>query len=279
MGPARGALIALLALRSSALAASPPPELRFLRHGEEVARVGLAALRQACAVEAIEVDDPYYGRAKSFYALPATCVLELGFGDPPPMGSNLFLRAADGYVRPTPADHLYQGDAWLAFADAGLTDGPGSEPVWEPIDRRQVHPGPFYVIWSGSDQNDPHRFPWPYQLVEMEIAPLESEYPHVDPAAAPGSPAARGFELFREQCISCHAINGEGGKVGPDLNVPQSIVEYRPVEQIRAYIRDPQVFRFTSMPSHRHLSDDDLDALIAYFQAMADHKHLPGIEP
>ncbi len=265
-------------LCGAALAAAQDAELRFLRGGQEVARVSLAALRDACPAESVAVEDPYYGRRKSFYALPAACVLDRGFRAVPPIGGNLFLRAADGYVRATRTDPLHGGEAWFAYADAALTAGPDAAPVWEPIDRREVDPGPFYMIWSGPGQNDPHRFPWPYQLVAVEVAPLESEYPHLAPGAAPGTAAAQGFALFRDQCVSCHAINGDGGKVGPDLNVPRSIVEYRPVEQIRAYIRDPQSFRFTSMPSHRHLSDADLDALVAYFEAMSKRKHLPRVD-
>lgn len=269
----------LAALAGPARAGSSAAELRYVRMGEEVARLSVAELRQGCAVETVEVDDPYYGRQKSFYAFRAACILELGFAGLPAKGGNLLLRAADGYVRPTRTDAFHDSDAWLAFADASLTAGPDAEPAWELIDRRQVDPGPFYMLWRGRDQNDPHRYPWPYQLVAIEVAPLESQYPHLLPGAAPGSEAAHGFDLFRDQCVSCHAINGEGGTVGPDLNVPQSIVEYRPAEQIRAYIRDPQSFRFTSMPSHRHLSDEELDALLAYFHAMSQRKHLPGAKP
>ena len=73
----------------------------------------------------------------------------------------------------------------------------------------------------------------------------------------------------------CHSINGEGGTVGPELNVPRSIVEYRPIEQLKAFIRDPQSFRYSAMPAHRHLSDEELDALIAYFRAMSQRKRDP----
>ena len=90
------------------------------------------------------------------------------------------------------------------------------------------------------------------------------------------SPARQGFSIFQRECVSCHAINGEGGKVGPELNVPRSIVEYRPVEQIRAYVKNPQSFRYTTMPPHPHLTDADLDALVAYFRAMSALKHDPG---
>jgi cytochrome c2 len=73
----------------------------------------------------------------------------------------------------------------------------------------------------------------------------------------------------------CHSINTEGGKVGPDLNVPRSIVEYRPMEQIKAYIRNPQSFRYTTMPAHPQLTDDDLAALVEYFRAMSTLKYEP----
>jgi cytochrome c1 len=74
--------------------------------------------------------------------------------------------------------------------------------------------------------------------------------------------------------MACHAVNGEGGTVGPDLNIPQSIVEYRPdVAQLKAYIKNPATFRYGQMPSNDYLSDEDLDALVAYFRAMKDRKH------
>ena len=52
-------------------------------------------------------------------------------------------------------------------------------------------------------------------------------------------------------------------------------MEYRPLAQIRGYVRNPQATRYTSMPAHPQLSDSDLDALIAYFTAMSARKHDP----
>ena len=77
----------------------------------------------------------------------------------------------------------------------------------------------------------------------------------------------------------CHSINGEGGKVGPELNVPMSIVEYRSAVQLKAFIRNPERFRYTTMPAHEHLSDKDLDALLAYFEAMRERKFDPRAAP
>ncbi len=269
-------LTALCAPAAAVAAASAPAELHFLRDGRPVRTISAEALAQECGAATVRVDDPYYGREKSFRACPLGAVLQLGFGAPAASFTtdNFFLRASDGYVKPASGSLLAEPGGWLAFADADLPAG-----RWEPIDRRQLEPGPFYMVWSGKERGDPHRYPWPYQLTAIEIAPFEREYPHTAPAgAAADAPAWQGYAIFRGQCISCHAINGEGGTVGPELNVPQSIVEYRPAEQIKAYVRDPSQFRYTTMPAHLDLTPQDLDTLIAYFQAMATRKHDPRRE-
>lgn len=275
-------LAALLLLAGSggrAAAASYPVELRFLRDGAPPRTVGLADLIRHCTVETVSLDDPYYQARKSFRACPLAQVLALGFGEPVATlrGKTVVFRARDGYAKPAAGALVGEAGGYLAFADAERMRG--DDPGWQPIDRKQVDPGPFYVVWTGPQQ-DPAHYPWPYQLSEIEIAPLERLYPHIVPSTAPpGSPARAGYAIFKTECIACHAINGEGGTVGPELNVPRSIVEYRPEEQIKQYIRDPLAFRHTSMPPHPHLSDRQLDDLIAYFATMRTLKHDPRRAP
>ena len=57
--------------------------------------------------------------------------------------------------------------------------------------------------------------------------------------------------------------------------MPQNVLEYRPEAQVRAYIRNPQTFRYGNMPAHPGLTDADLDGLIAYLSAMKDRKFDP----
>jgi mono/diheme cytochrome c family protein len=270
----------LLVTPTVAQADGSDDDLSFLRDGTVVKRIGRQALERACGARTVAIDDPYYQARKTFRACPLRQVLELGFGADAlaKPDDEFFLRARDGYVKTARAKVLAEDGAFLAFADAEHAHG--TDPGWQPIDRRQVDPGPFYLVWSGAEQRDAHRYPWPYQLVAIEIAAFAREYPHTLPSTAePNSPPWRGFAIFRDECVSCHAVNGEGGKIGPDLNVPQSIVEYRPAEQIKAYVRDPAAFRYTSMPSHPHLSPADLDGLIAYFGVMKTLKHDPGRTP
>jgi len=247
--------------------------LRFERDGALVRSLSRDEITARCGVTRVQVADPYYARAKTYLACPLACVIEQGFGKPVSayQGENFFLRARDGYVKPASGERLAEPGGWLAFADA---EQPGTG--WEPIDRRQVDPGPYYLVWSGPDQADPHRHPWPYQLVAIEIAPFEARYPHTIPTGVPaGSPAWTGFAVFRAECVACHAINGEGGTIGPELNLPLSIVEYRPAAQIKSFVRDPAQFRYSSMPANPHLTEGQLDGLVAYFTAMQDRKHDP----
>lgn len=252
--------------------------LRFVRRGDTVRVLSGPQIEAGCDVRTVAVPhDPYYGRPKRYRACPLRRVLALGLDGIPDgfADATVLLRALDGYTRPVRGATLLEEGAFLALADAGR-EASGLT-GWEPIDRRRVDPGPFYLVWTGADQGDPHVRPWPYQLATIEVVTFEERFPHTLPRGAPeGSAARRGFAIFRRACLACHAVNGEGGTVGPDLNVPRSIVEYRPEEQIKAYVRDPGSFRRTSMPPHPGLSDRDLDDLIAYFRHMREHKHEPG---
>jgi mono/diheme cytochrome c family protein len=262
----------LVALAASAAASADDTTLRFEREGKLVRSLDREALVAACGPTRASVEDPYYSRRKTYLVCPLARVLELGFGEPAAKlrGENLFFRARDGYVKPASGERALEPGGWLAYADADHAPG------WEPIDRRQLDPGPYYVVWSGEGQSDPHRYPWPYQLAAIEIAPFETRYPHTLPAGLPpGDPAWTGFAVFRSECVACHAVNGEGGTIGPELNVPKSIVEYRPAQQLAQFIRDPGQFRYTSMPANKHLTQAQLDGLIAYFTAMRDRKHDP----
>ena len=273
------AALLLFGLDGRAAAASYPIELRFARDGQPTRTVGLPELTQHCTVETVTLDDPYYQTRKSFRACPLAQVLGYGFGQPVDSlrGQTVIFRARDGYAKPTDGGLLAEPGGYLAFADADRMQG--DDPGWQPIDRKQVDPGPFYIVWTGPGR-DPNHYPWPYQLSEIAIAPLEQLYPHIVPAdSPPDSPARAGYAIFKSECIACHAINGEGGTVGPELNVPLSIVEYRPAEQINQYIRNPFAFRYTSMPPHPHLTDQQLDALVAYFTAMRSRKHDPRRQP
>jgi mono/diheme cytochrome c family protein len=271
VGPAAlfGAALFLVAPAGIASTAS----LRFLRDATEVSRLDLEALRRSCGEETVTVDDPYYERRVRYLACPLRAVMRLGFGENGAAlaGHDIVFRALDGYAKPSSTARVEEDGAYVAFADADRPAG------FAPLGRKGIDPGPFYLVWTKPAQRDTHTYPWPYQLDAIEVTDLLRRYPHTVPRdVARDSKAWAGFDLFRGECIACHAINREGGTIGPDLNLPRSIVEYRPVEQVKQYIRNPASFRYGNMPSHEYLTDRDLDALIAYFEVMKTQKHDPG---
>ncbi len=255
-----------------ATVATSTARLTFARNGAAPTTLTFEQLTSIVPPEEIIGFDPYYGRVKRYRVVPIEPILARAFGgdsNHPLAREQFVIRALDGYTVPMSGERLLEGGACIAFADLDV-------PAWEPIGPRRANPGPFYLVWRNANQADLETHPRPWQLASIDIAPFEAVFPHTVPAGEPAnSDAQRGFALFRGECIRCHAINREGGRVGPDLNVPRSIVEYRPEEQIRAYIRNPLAFRYGAMPPHPNLSDDDLAALVAYFRAMALRKHDP----
>lgn len=246
-------------------------ELVFVRDGQKVKSLTRAALEAAVPPETWTAFDPYYARPKTFRAIPLAALLAFVFGKPAAELEKLdfVLRARDGYTVPMPGTKLLEKGGYLAVADVDV-------PEWEPIGPQRANPAPFYLVWRETSQHSLDTHPRPWQLATIEIAPFDVTFPHTVPTGlASDAPAMQGFRLFRAACINCHAINREGGRVGPDLNVPQSVVEYRPVAQIRAYIKDPRTFRYSNMPSHPGFTETDLDAMIAYFEAMKGKKHDP----
>ena len=252
--------------------APPPgtdPSIAFVHDGRPVRSLKLSELLARIPKEEWRGYDSYYNREKGWATLPLSRVVEAGFeGDVTKLDELDFIfRANDGYAVPFAGKKLVEPGAYLAFRDLDNV-------AWEPIGPQRANPGAFYVVWRGKDQQSLEAYPRPWQLASIEVAAFESTYPHTFPRGGDAH-AAHGFRLFREGCSSCHAMNREGGHVGPELNVPQSIVEYRPEAQIRAYIVNPLTFRYGNMPAHSNLTKEDLDDLVAYFHAMKDQKYDP----
>ena len=222
------------------------------------------------AVEISARDDEYGGRKKRYRAFLFAPVLERAlkkkaFGDDEAM-----LRALDGYVVSMRAQKLVDDKAYIAFDDVDV-------PGFEPVGPKRTSPAPFYLVWAKDEQHDLVAYPRPYQLASVALESFDARFPHTRPTGfAAGTPEMQGFLIFKGVCVHCHAVNREGGRVGPELNVPKNVTEYWPEAQIRAYVKDPKSLRYGNMPPNPQLSEVDLDHVMAYLRAMAKQKHDTG---
>lgn len=92
-------------------------------------------------------------------------------------------------------------------------------------------------------------------------------------------PVARGRQVFQKlDCGRCHFIDGEGGRIGPDLNGIGTVAGARVAgmtaeDYIRQHILTPGFYVVPGyndvMPRGlaRNLSPSDLDALVAYLSS------------
>ncbi|HEV7122178.1 MAG TPA: cytochrome c [Rhodanobacter sp.] len=270
-----GCLFGLIFLAAGLGAPARAAELAIdLGHG--VVHWSTAALLARSDVQSISVPfDVAFRHSMHYQAIPLADLL-----DGITSADHLQFVGADGFAVEFPAALILNrrgSTAWLAIEDP-------TRP-WPELPGQHGAAGPFYVVWTKpkADQIGPEQ--WPYQLVAIrKLDGVAARFPALlpDPALPAGSPVRRGLTVFQQTCFACHTLNGAGdAKLGPDLNIPYSPVEYLDARLLRAYIRNPQSLRRwpqARMPgfSTQALSDADLDALLAYLGYMAGHKIQPA---
>ena len=109
-----------------------------------------------------------------------------------------------------------------------------------------------------------------YFIHSLPNLKLAGETPGQGQSAAPTTPEQRiayGRTLYRQEgCFMCHQLNGEGGKVGPDLTSEGR--RGRSDDWLIGHFKDPQAYSQGSiMPSFKNLTDEQLHALTTFLQA------------
>ena len=247
-------------------AAPDEPMLEFLVSEKVVGTLTLAELQDRLETRKLELFDPLHGKQKHYSGFALHDVIKLGFGSAwnKDSHSEVVISALDGYKAVSTRKRLNKKGGFIVYHDADIERG------WERIGRGRVDPGPFYLVWTGDDQGPEDGYPWPWQIRSIALLRFSEQFPAVFPkGVSKDSPVRHGFDLFKTRCVQCHAMDRQGGTVGPDLNAPKSIVTYRAPDRLRDFIRQPSQFRHTKMPDHTDLSDEDLDALLDYFWFMS----------
>lgn len=261
--------VALLAAFFFTQAEATEPVLALRHAGEPTNKITLVKLQEKLQSHSIRFFNSYANKEKSYEAFAIEDVLDLVY--PERKTANQYTAVAfialDGFEAVISLATLQQKGGFLAFRDLDMAEG------WEPVGKKQAAPGPFYLVWTGKGQTAAKGYAWPYQIAELNLLRFEDQYPHVFPEGAQAnSPAYRGFEIFRIRCMACHAMDKQGGTIGPDLNAPQSITAYRSKEMIKEFIKNPFQYRYTTMPPHIDLSDEKLEDLYLYLKFQGEKR-------
>lgn len=220
--------------------------------------------------ETVEIDyDEYFKKtgkryaAVSLRAVLAAAVREHAFDT---SGAIVAFECSDGYAPTMPLSRAWAGKGYLATRD--LSAPPGKN--WP--DGLEQSFTPYYLVW---DELAPGAkdYVWPYGLTALRLLDGKNAFEKVFPLGAPH--VEKGFALFRDNCMKCHALNRTGGTMGPEFNIPRNITEYWTEQNIAAFARAPRSFRVSSqMPAMDHLSDAEFQEILAYLKFMAGRKTL-----
>jgi mono/diheme cytochrome c family protein len=271
-----GALAPAAGAAADAVAeADAPRTLAFARHGEPVATRDLASLRRALPASVVRVHEPYERGSARFEAFPLPALLDAVYGPGWRDEEELLFTCRDGYQPTVPVARVLRHHAWLAFRrtdQAAFTIRKRESGTLKRIDL-----GPFYLVWENEDDERIRQeadYGWPYQLVGIDLIRTRDRFPRLAPPPGASEQVHAGFEAFRIHCSKCHKLNGEGGRIGPELNAPDAPLADRDPAWLRSWIESPATIRpGTRMPPlNPELPDRDavVADLIAYLRAMTD---------
>ncbi|MFL6353011.1 MAG: c-type cytochrome [Bryobacteraceae bacterium] len=234
-----------------------------------ITKESIAEMRKQHGLVSAEVNDPVYKRKQRYEGFWLSDVFKnLGRGGHSETELYVRFRCKDGYLPIMPLTRAMGSKGLIAIRDANAPAGQD----WEPLPGTGTAStlAPSYLVWL-SPPGGPEEYPWPYQMVAIELVSSPDALAGLGPAGV-----MPGHELFVTNCLKCHTINGVGGTFGPELNSPCSVTEYWNPRLLSRFIANPGSIRHGSkMPNFDSLQEKDIQAIVEYLQSVAGHKQ-PG---
>lgn len=255
--------------------------LSFLDRSQPVATRTSEDLTRSIEPVQVEVFEPHQRMKMTFEALPLQQVLDDVYGRIWREREAIVFTCRDGYESTIAVRRILSHSAFLALSRLGqkeftIVDARHGAPM-------EVSLGPFYVIWENLDDakiRAEDDYGWPYQVVGIELVSFDQRFGRMVPDREASKRIWAGFDAFTIHCSRCHAINGQGGSVGPELNYPANPTEYMNKGWLRRWIDDPTSMRRDPAmpPLNRNLPERDrvIEDIVQYLEAIALRKIEPS---
>lgn len=212
-------------------------------------------------------NDPVYHKTKHYQAIPLLEVMQKFSAYESRNASDLkvVFECEDGYKPEMPLELLLRVKAYLAVKDIDAPKGRDWEQIFK--GSQEMKAAPFYIVYENISEEDVN-YKWPYNLVKIHFRPLHEN----DGALKPKDKSyLLGYELFKNRCQTCHAINKIGGKMGPELNYPKSVTNYWKIEDLKAFIQKPEAYRNEVKMPNLGIKKAEAEEIVKYLTYMANH--------
>lgn len=211
--------------------------------------------------------EPHLDEVVTYVGVPFNRVMDQAYGKKWRNQEEILFTCADGYQSSIPASKFQHFKAWLVWA---RKDGKSFEIKNKLQGNETVRLGPLYLVWE--NQHEPELLEGgasdsPYQVVSIDVISFKDRFPKLAPPANSSAAVHEGFLLYRKYCMSCHAIDGEGGKKAPDLKLTKALTRLSPADLRRWILSPSSVKPGTLMPPFAPklpTREKAVDSLIAY---------------
>ena len=215
------------------------------------------------------INDPVYHKTKKYHAVNALLILknEIDFTQIDIKNTNIVFECIDGYKPEMPLEVFLNAKPYLSFKDFDAPQGFN----WEKIVKNGnvMDPAPFYLVYE-SDSLANQDYKWPYNVTKFHFVTKNKNSDDLEPKNDPK--AAKGYVLFQKQCATCHAINGTGGEMGPELNYPKNVTEYWKEAELVDYIVNPASFRHKVKMPTLEITKQQSQEIVDYLKYMSKKK-------
>lgn len=235
-------------------------------------------VKQGLKIHDVSVYEPHMGELRIYRGVSFKDVLNKIYGKEWSKYEEILFTCKDGYQPSVPLAKVKNHDAYLVFARQS-----GSFIIDNKLQNKvNVDLGPYYLVWENI-KNQAIRADgvgdWPYQIVGIDLIMFADKFKKLAPAKNSSQKVIKGFLAFRNHCMRCHSINGEGGTLGIELNYPASVTEYWKEDWLKKWIIDPSQIRHkTTMPGLKEVATNAAqlsDDIVTYLKSMAKHKQKP----